>query len=51
MHENHNGIDTLSEVSVNPLITQDIHLCSEHKKIRKLFDFIRVCEMKSGMRE
>ncbi|KNB41402.1 ATP-dependent RNA helicase [Blastocystis sp. subtype 4] len=34
-------LNSLSEVSVNPLITQDIHLCSEHKKIRKLFDFIR----------
>ena len=35
-------VDSLSEVSINPLITQDIRLCSEHKKIRKLFDFIRV---------
>ena len=34
-------IDTLSEVSVNPLITQDIHLCSEHKKIRNyLISFV-----------
>lgn len=34
--------DTDSEVSINPLITQDVQLCSEHKKLRKLFDFIRV---------
>ena len=36
------SIDNTSEVSINPLITQDIHVCSEHKKIRKLMDFIRV---------
>ena len=37
-------LDNSSEVSINPLITQDIHVCSEHKKIRKLMDFIRVGE-------
>ena len=36
------SVDNTSEVSINPLITQDIHVCSEHKKIRKLMDFIRV---------
>ncbi|CBK23110.2 uncharacterized protein [Blastocystis hominis] len=34
-------VNNTSEVSINPLITQDIHVCSEHKKIRKLMDFIR----------
>ena len=29
-------------MSLNPLVTQDVQLCSEHKKLRKLFDFIRV---------
>jgi len=29
-------------VSLNPLITQDVQLCSEHKKLRKTMDFIRV---------
>lgn len=31
-------------MSLNPLVTQDVQLCSEHKKLRKLFDFIRVGE-------
>ena len=34
----------MNEVSLNPLVTQDVQLCSEHKKLRKLFDFIRVRE-------
>lgn len=29
-------------MSLNPLITQDVQLCSEHKKLRKTMDFIRV---------
>ena len=35
-------VNNSSEVSINPLITQDIQVCSEHKKVRKLMDFIRV---------